>query len=318
MKIVITGSIAYDYIMKFPGYFRDHLLPDKLDSISLSFLVESMTKQRGGVAPNIAYTLALLGGRPLVMATAGHDFDEYRDWLNAAGVDTSAVKVIPDAFTASFFANIDRANAQLASFYPGAMTRACEVSFRDLTTRPDLAVISPNDPAAMKQYVEECLSLDIPYAYDVSWQLARLSPDEIEIGVQGCRMLLVNDYEMGLITNKTGIAENDLRLADKIVVVTRGEKGSTIYADGSRCDVPAVPLERDSEPTGAGDAYRGGFLRGWEAGWSWQVCGRMGALAATYCLEHRGPQSHAFTRAEFVARYRRHFDDGGILDEMLP
>ncbi|MBI3762206.1 MAG: carbohydrate kinase family protein [Chloroflexi bacterium] len=317
MNIVITGSIAFDYIMKFPGYFKDHILPDKLDSISLSFLVESMTKQRGGVAPNIAYTMALLGGRPLVMATAGKDFEEYRGWLDSVGVDTSAVKIIADDYTASFFANFDRANAQLASFYAGAMARAREVSLRDLAQKPDLAVISPNDPGAMGQYVEECLALGIPYAYDVSWQLARLSPDEIETGVRGCHMLLVNDYEMGLITSKTGIAEGDARLADTIVVVTRGENGATIYAGGDRCDIPVVPLSRESEPTGAGDAFRGGLLRGWEARWPWAVCGRMGALAATYCLESRGPQNHSYTRPEFVARYRQHFDDDGLLDELL-
>jgi adenosine kinase len=317
MRIVITGSIAFDYIMRFPGLFRDHFLPDKLDSISLSFLVESMTRQRGGVAPNIAYTMALLGSRPVVMATAGQDFDEYRAWLTQVGVDTSAVKIIANVFTASMFANIDRANAQLASFYPGAMAHAAECSFRDLPTKPDLAVISPNDPGAMGLYVVECVELGIPYAYDVSWQLARLTGAEIEAGVAGCRMLIVNDYEMALITNKTGIAEDDPRLASKVVVVTRGEKGSTILVDNCRHEIPIVPLEHPPEPTGAGDAYRGGFLRGWEAGWPWEVCGRMGALAATYCLEHHGPQNHSFTPAEFAARYREHFDDGGLLDHLV-
>ena len=318
MNIVITGSIAYDYIMRFPGFFKDHLLPDKLDSLSLSFLVESMVRQRGGVAPNIAYTLALLGARPIVMATAGEDFSDYRAWLDAAGVDTSAVKVVPGVFTASFFANVDRANAQLASFYPGAMSHAAEVSFRNLPVRPDLAVISPNEPAAMEQYVAECLELGIPYAYDVSWQLARLSAEEIEAGVLGCAIAVINDYEMALIANKTGIDEDDPRLIEKVVVVTRGERGSTIYAGGCRYDIPIVPLACEAEPTGAGDAYRGGFLRGWEAGWPWEVCGRMGALAATYCLEKPGPQSHSFSRQEFVARYRQHFDDGGLLDTLLP
>jgi adenosine kinase len=317
MKIVITGSIAYDYIMNFPGYFKEHLLPEKLDSISLSFLVDSMTRQRGGVAPNIAYTLALLGGHPQIMATAGDDFIDYRALLESYGVDTSAVKIIEGDFTASFFANIDRANAQLASFYPGAMAHAAEVSFKTLDKKPDLAVISPNDPDAMNQYVDECLELGIPYVYDVSFQLTRLTPAEIERGVLGCRAVVVNDYEMALITNKTGLAEDAPSLADHIVVVTRGDKGSTIYADGVRYDVPTVALSHHAEPTGAGDAYRAGLLRGWELGLSWEVCGRLGALAATYCLENRGPQSHHFTREEFVARYREHFDDNGALDPLL-
>jgi adenosine kinase len=317
MKIVITGSIAYDYIMRFPGLFKDHLLPEKLGAISLSFLVESMVRQRGGVAPNIAYTLALLGARPAVMATAGEDFGDYRAWLEAAGVDTSGVKVIAGDYTASFFANVDRANAQFASFYPGAMARAAEVSLRDLPARPDLVVISPNDPAAMEMYVRECLALGTPYVYDVSFQLVRLAPAEIEAGLLGCAMVVINDYEMGLITQKTGLVEDDPRLRDKVVIVTRGENGSTIYAEGARYDIPIVPLITPAEPTGAGDAYRGGLLRGWLAGWPWEVCGRMGALAASYCLENHGPQNHAYSRSEFVARYRAHFDDEGLLDALL-
>jgi adenosine kinase len=316
MNIVITGSIAYDYIMRFPGLFKDHILPDRLDSISLSFLVESMVRQRGGVAPNIAYTLALLGSRPAVMGTAGEDFADYRASLESVGVDTSAIKVVVGDFTASFFANVDQSNAQLASFYPGAMSRAAEMSLHDLPVRPDLVVISPNDPAAMQMYVAECLELHLPYAYDVSFQLVRLEPEEIEQGVLGCAHLVVNDYEMGLITKKTGLTEDDARLAEKVVVVTRGENGSTIYAYGRRHDIPIVPLSSHAEPTGAGDAYRGGFLRGLEAGWPWEVCGRVGALAATYCLEKPGPQNHFFSRSQFVARYREHFDDAGLLDAL--
>jgi adenosine kinase len=317
MRIVLTGSIAYDYIMSFPGRFRDHILFDKLESLALSFLVESMTRHRGGVAPNIGYTLALLGGRPALLATAGQDFADYGAWLEAQGVDTSAVKVIPDVFTASFFAGKDQVNGQIALFYPGAMAHAAEVSFRELPYRPDFAFISPDDPAAMAQHLRECLELRIPYAYDVSWQLARLSADEIVEGVLGCRMLVVNDYEMSLIGDKTGITEADPRMADKVVVVTRGEKGATIASDGCRHEIPAVPPVQVLDPTGAGDAFRGGLLRGMEAGLGWEVAGRLGALAATYCIENLGPQNHAYTRAEFVTRYREHFDDEGALDCLL-
>lgn len=317
MRIVITGSIAYDYIMSFPGRFRDHILPGKLESLALSFLVESMTRHRGGVAPNISYTLALLGGRPAILATAGMDFADYRAWLEAQGVDTSAIKIIPDIYTASFFAGKDIVNGQIALFYPGAMAHAAEVSFHDLPYQADFAVISPDDPAAMRQHLRECLELSIPYAYDVSWQLARLAREEIVEGVLGCRMLVVNDYEMSLIADKTGVAETDPRLADKIVVVTRGENGATIYSDGCCHNIPAVPPRAVLDPTGAGDAFRGGLLRGMEAGWGWEVAGRVGALAATYCLENLGPQNHAYTRAEFVSRYRENFDDCGVLESLL-
>jgi adenosine kinase len=317
MRIVITGSIAFDYIMSFPGQFKDHILPDKLDSLALSFLVESMTKHRGGVAPNIGYTLALLGEHPALLATAGHDFADYREWLELVGVDTRPVKIIPEVFTASFFAGKDRINGQIALFYPGAMGYASEVSFTDLSYCPDFAMISPDDPQAMSKHLRECLQLGIPYAYDVSFQLARLSPGEIMEGVLGCRMLVVNDYEMGLITDKTGVLETDPRLADKIVAVTRGENGATIYAAGAVHHIPIVPPRQILDPTGAGDAFRGGLLCGMAAGWDWGVAGRMGALAATYCLEVLGPQNFAYTRAEFVARYREHFDDEGVLDALL-
>lgn len=317
MHIVITGSIAYDYIMSFPGQFKDHILPEKLDSLALSFLVESMTRHRGGVAPNIAYSFALLGGRPAILATAGQDFAEYRLWLESHGVDTSPIKIIPDVFTASFFASTDRVNGQIALFYPGAMAHAASVSFRDLPYRPDLAMISPDDPAAMAKHLRECLELGIPYVYDVSWQLARLSASEITEGVLGCRMLVVNDYEMGLIADKTGIAETDSRLQDKVVVVTRGERGVTIYAGGRFFEIPAVPPRHMADPTGAGDAFRGGLLRGMASGWDWQLAGQIGVLAATYCLEHLGPQNHTYNRAEFVRRFREHFDDDGRLDTLL-
>jgi adenosine kinase len=169
----------------------------------------------------------------------------------------------------------------------------------------------------MTKHLRECQELGIPYAYDVSWQLARLPADEILEGVLGCRMLVVNDYEMSLITDKTGVGETDPRLAGKIVAVTRGERGATIYAEGQCYDIPPVPPRQVADPTGAGDAFRGGLLRGMAAGWGWDVAGRMGALAATYCLETLGPQNHHYTRPEFIGRYREHFDDAGVLDALL-
>src|SRR5512137_166399 len=207
MHIILTGSVAFDYLMTFPGYFRDHFLPDKLDSISLSFLVDSFRKRQGGIAPNIAYTLALLGERPHIMATVGEDFTEYRQWLENNGVDTSRMKVIPGVVTASFFCNTDRANNQIASFYPGAMGYASQLSFRNWEgQRPDLVVISPNDPDAMKQYVVECRELGIPYLYDPSQQIVRLTGEELLTGIEGARALFINDYEFGLVQKMTGMS----------------------------------------------------------------------------------------------------------------
>ncbi len=317
MDIVITGSVAYDYLMEFPGYFREHILPDRLERLSLSFLVDGLNRQRGGIAPNIAYTLALLGVRPRVMAAVGHDFEEYRAWLDDQGVDTSLIRVFPGLFTASFFATTDRANCQIASFYPGAMRHASELRLADLPVKPDLAVIAPNDPEAMRAYVRECHALGLPYFYDPSQQVVRVGGDELREGITGCRLLIVNDYEFELIEKKTGMRLADVQAVVGTLILTRGAAGCTVYDGGNNTDVSAVPEVRIVDPTGVGDAFRGGVLAGMARGWDWELCARVGALAATYCLEHTGAQNHHFARAQFVQRFRRHFDDEGALDALL-
>ena len=306
MKLIVTGSIAYDYLMSFPGKFTEHFLAEHMQRLSLSFLVDSMDKRRGGCAPNIAYTLALLGERPFLMATAGQDFAEYRRWLEAAGVDTSLVAEIPDKFTASFFCSTDQANNQIASFYTGAMAHAAELSFR--TVGPvDLVTISPNDPAAMTQYVEECRTLGIPFIFDPGQQCARMGGDELADGVTGAALVICNDYEFALIREKTGFSEDDILTRASSLVITRGEHGSSVYADGLRMDVPAVMPHRIADPTGVGDAYRGGLMKGLAHHANLAVCARIGSVAATYALEHLGGQAHAYTWDEFTQRYEQHF-----------
>jgi len=318
MKIICTGSIAFDILMTFPGYFRDHLIPDKLECVSLSFLVDSMVRLRGGVAPNIAYTLALLGEKPILMGTVGEDFEEYRAWLDSAGVDTRYARVIKGDYTASFYANTDLVNAQIASFYPGAMAYAASQSIRDvLAEKPGLVVISPNDPRAMDNFVAECKELKIPYLYDPSQQLVRMDSETIRRGVDGCHCLFVNDYEFELIKKHTGMGLEDLVNAVTFMVVTQGAKGSVIYAEGKEFQIEVVPPEAIIDPTGVGDAFRGGFLKGYSMNLDWLTCGQMGALAACYCLEQRGTQSHRYTTAEFTVRYRKHFDDQGALSSLL-
>lgn len=308
MRIVVTGSIAFDYIMSFPGHFKDHILPDKIHMLSVSFLVDSMRKERGGCAPNIAYSLALLGERPSVMGTVGQDFSDYRVWLQRQGVDTSLIREIPELFTASFFVSTDQDNNQIASFYTGAMARARDLSFCAMDGPvADLAVISPNDPAAMTQYARECKALSIPYIYDPSQQIVRLPPDELVQGADGARILIVNEYELEMFRNKTKLTEEEvLRLPD-VLIVTRGEKGSTIWADGRRVDVDAVRPEVLCEPTGVGDAFRAGIIKGVMRGYSWETTGRIASLAATYVLEEHGTQNHRYTRSEFAARYEATF-----------
>jgi adenosine kinase len=317
MDILLSGSVAYDYLMTFPGLFHEHILPERLESISLSFLVESMSRQRGGTAPNIAYTLALLGERPRLIATVGEDFEEYRAWLEKSGVDTEWAKVVPGKFTASFFATTDKVSAQIASFYPGAMADAAILSIKHIEKRPDLVIVSPTDPSAMKLHAAECRELDIPYLYDPSQQVLRLDGEEIARDMRGAHFLFVNDYEFGLISKKTGLDLDGMLKYVDIIVVTRGEQGASIYVDGQEVIVPVAPAEHVIDPTGVGDAFRGGFLTGYSQGWDWLLCGQMGAVAATYCIEQNGTQNHRYTRHEFVLRFRKYFDDDGKLDELL-
>jgi adenosine kinase len=317
MDILLTGSVAYDYLMTFPGLFKEQILPERLESISLSFLVETMSRQRGGVAPNIAYTMALLGARPRVMATVGEDFEEYRAWLDSKGVDTSLMKVIPGVFTASFFATTDRSNAQIASFYPGAMGYAGSQSLKDLPSKPELVLVSPNEPGAMTKFAAESRDLEIPYLYDPSQQVLRLNGKELARDMEGAYLLFCNDYEFGLISKKTGWSLDQVLGHVQILVITRGKDGADLYTSDDTVHIPTVPEDEIVDPTGVGDAFRGGFLAGYSRGFDWKLCGEIGSLAAVYCLEQNGPQSHAYTRDEFATRFRKHFDDGGKLDVLL-
>jgi adenosine kinase len=306
MKIIVTGSIAFDYLMSFPGSFVEHFLPDHLAKVSLSFLVDTMDKRRGGCAPNIAYTLALLGERPCLMATAGEDFGDYRAWLDAAGVDTSLVRQVDGKFTASFFCSTDQHNNQIASFYTGAMANAAELSFR--TAGPcRLAIVSPNDPAAMDQYAEECRVLGIPYIYDFGQQVARVSGDELQQGLTGAAVVIANNYEFEILREKTGLDEADLLARAQTLVVTLGEHGCKVVRQEGTIVVPAVPPHRIADPTGVGDAFRGGLMKGIVSGADWQTCARLGSVAASFALEHLGGTSHAYTLGEFRARYEQHF-----------
>lgn len=317
MEILLTGSVAYDYLMTFPGLFSEQILPERLSSISLSFLVDSMSKVRGGIAPNIAYTMALLGERPRIMATVGEDFGDYRAWLEARGIDTSLMQVIPGEFTASFFATTDRASSQIASFYPGAMGHSAVQSIKSLPQKPDLVVISPSAPEAMMKFPAECRDLGVRYLYDPSQQVLRLEGHELARDMEGAHFLFCNDYEFSLISKKTGWDLATALKHVKVVVITRGKEGANLYTDGQEVRIPTVPEREIVDPTGVGDAFRGGFLSGYSRGWNWKLCGEVGALAAVYCLECRGPQSHAYTRQEFVTRFRKHFDDEGRLNDLL-
>ena len=306
MSIVVTGSIAYDYLMSFPGKFTEHFLPEHMSRVSLSFLVDTLDKRRGGCGPNIAYTLALLGERPLLMATAGEDFEEYRAWLEAAGVDTSHVKQIAGKFTASFFCSTDQDNNQIASFYTGPMADAGQLSFRSVRDCA-LAIISPNDPEAMVQYADECRALGIRSIFDPGQQCARMSGEQLSEGVLGSTIVICNDYELELIRQKTGLNEADILARSAALIVTRGEHGSRVMTRDGCAEVPAVKPRRIVDPTGVGDAFRGGLMKGLALGLDYETSAKLGSVAATYALEHLGGQSHAYSWHEFRKRYEDHF-----------
>jgi adenosine kinase len=252
-----------------------------------------------------------------LFATVGEDFSDYRAWLEKVGVDTEYAQVVPGKFTASFFATTDRMNAQIASFYPGAMGDAASMSLKELSKCPDLVVISPTDPSAMMKHAAECRELRIPYLYDPSQQVLRLEGKEIARDMEGAHFLFCNDYEFGLISKKTGLSLQEMLQQVAVIVVTKGAEGAVIYADGKEVIVPVVPEERIVDPTGVGDAFRGGFLAAFAHGWDWTLCGQVGSLAAVYVLEQNGTQNHHYTRQQFVERFRKHYDDGGKLNELL-
>jgi adenosine kinase len=320
---VVTGSVAFDYLMRFPGRFVDHLIPDQMQRLSVSFLVDEMRRVPGGCGSNIAYGLALLGEKPLLLATAGCDGTEYRDWLSRQGVDVSALSIHEDVFTASFFVSTDRDQNQLASFYTGAMARARDLSLRDAASSDvALVVVSPNDPEAMARYAAECRDLAIPFLYDPSQQVARLSGEELVAGLDGAYVLIVNEYEFGILRQKTGLSQVDLEARVPVLVVTHGAEGSTISVAGPRArerhEIPAARLERPAlDPTGVGDGYRAGLVRGIRIGVPWEVAGRIGSVAAAIVLESLGPQPPRYSGEEFLARYARSFEDEPLLARLF-
>ncbi len=308
MAFVITGSVAYDYLMRYPGRFRDQILPDQLDNISLSFLADSMRRERGGVAANIAYTMKLLGGNPIILATVGHDFGDYRRWLEEQGLRTDQIIEIADELTATFFVSTDSDQNQIANFYTGAMAYARHYSLLERGLNDaQLVLISPNDPGAMIHYAQECKTYGIPFAYDPSQQLARLSGEDLAHSLPGAAYLLCNEYEIAMVQNKTGWSLASICQQVETVVVTLGKDGSMIYHDGKEFEIAAARLTEIAEPTGAGDAFRGGFFAARQAGLPLDISGRVGSLCSAYSLENLGPTTHRFSYDEFVQRYAENY-----------
>ena len=317
MKAILTGSIAFDYLMQFPGLFKDHLIAEHLDKVSLSFLVHDMIKQDGGVGSNIAYTLALLGGNAYLFSTAGQDFGEYARRLEQVGVDTSGVRIIPDKFTASFFATTDRSNAQISTFYTGAMADSADLPLGEANyDEDDLVMVSPTDPRAMRRYIREAPELGLRMLFDPGQQIISLDAEGLRDGVEHAHGMFMNEYEFELLQKHTGWSAEEILAKPAFTVVTLAERGARVVAEGLDCMVPAIAGIVVKDPTGVGDAFRGGFLRGYMAGLPLKVCVEIGNTAAAYCIQEAGPQCHRYCWTEFVAFYRKHFNDEGLLDDI--
>jgi len=309
-RILVTGSLAWDQIMDFPGNFKDHILPDKAHVISISFLVSQLKKQRGGCSANIAYSLALLQEKPVIVAAAGSDFGDYKRFLDEQGVETRHIRIFPDELTASCFITTDKVDNQITGFFPGAMRRAGELSIKEEVgaSKPEIAIISPDDPAAMIRHAKECREAGIPFVYDPSFQVTAMDGAALLEGAKGAKALCLNDYEMAVFQEKTKLSDRDVLDLAELVVVTFGDKGSEIRRKGKDpIKVGTAKPEKVVDPTGAGDAYRAGLVSGLVSGYSLESCGRMGSVAAVYAVEQYGTQNHRYTREEFLRRYETNF-----------
>jgi len=306
VRIAVTGSIATDHLMTFPGRFTDSLVADQLDKVSLSFLVEDLDVRRGGVAANIAFGMASLGLHPVLVGAVGQDFDDYRSWLDRHGVDCESVLVSELKHTARFVCTTDADHNQIASFYSGAMSEAREIELGPIAARVgglDLVLVGANDPDAMIRHTDECRQRGIPFAADPSQQLARMHRDEIRLLVDGATYLFTNEYEAALTERKTGWSSGEILERVAVRVTTLGARGVLVERKGETPIRVLCPAEdRKADPTGVGDAFRAGFL----AGVAWDLplerCAQMGALIATYVIETIGTQEYELGRAGFLSR----------------
>jgi len=322
-KLLVTGSLAFDFIMDFPGKFSDHIIPSKIHAINLSFLVSRINRQRGGTAGNIGYNLALLGVKPIILATAGNDFSDYRKFLESVGVDTSMVYIIKKGLTGRAFIFTDMVDNQITGFYPGAMKYAKELSLKnkEIFSKFTMVIIAPNEPEAMINFAKECQELGMDYLFDPGMQLPRLTDQDLRLGIEGAKIVIGNDYEIALIKKRLGkipmyITYNDRVLQhtskSKVLITTLGEKGSIIESKGGKYEIPPAKPKAVLDPTGAGDAYRAGVLAGYLRGFPLGVCGKMGSVCAVYTVEKYGTTTHKFSIKQFCRRYKENFKDETI------
>ncbi|MEU6983745.1 carbohydrate kinase family protein [Streptomyces sp. NPDC046324] len=313
MRIAVTGSIATDHLMTFPGRFADQLVADQLHTVSLSFLVDNLDIRRGGVGPNICFGMGQLGGNPILVGAAGYDFDEYRAWLDRHGVDTGSVRISEVLHTARFVCTTDKDHNQIGSFYTGAMSEARQIELKAVADRVgglDLVLIGADDPEAMLRHTEECKARGIPFAADFSQQIARMDGHEIRTLLDGATYLFSNEYEKGLIESKTGWTDEEILGRVGHRVTTLGSRGVRIESKGGETiEVGCAEEEAKVDPTGVGDAFRAGFLTGLSWGVSLERAAQVGCMLATLVIETLGTQEYTLRRANFMERFTKAYGD---------
>ena len=304
MNIIVSGSLAYDRIMDFPGHFSDHILPGKIHVLNVCFQVNGMREKFGGTAGNIAYALSLVGEKPVISAAIGHDYHRYFEWMTRNGISTDAIKIIEDEFTACAYITTDLADNQITGFNPGAMKYSSSLDFDKLHPEDTIAIISPGNLEDMVNYPRICKKRGISYIFDPGQSLPVLTAEDVAEAIDGCRILISNDYELDLIMSKTPLDKKDLIRRAGAVIVTLGEKGSQVITVNGEINIPAVKPRKVEDPTGAGDAYRGGLISGLIQGKDIEECARMGSVCASFAVECYGTQDYMFSLEEFEERYK--------------
>lgn len=306
-KVLVSGSLAYDRIMDYPGLFAEHVLPDKGNRINLSFLVETLSVEFGGTAGNIAYSLALLGEHPEIIASAGSDFASYKSHMLLHGINSHTLRIVGGEMTSSAFIFTDKEDNQIAAFYPGAGGSAYDTPVN--TEGRALAIVSPGCVQDMVALPRQYHRQNFRYLYDPGQQVLALSADELREGIAGAFVVFANDYEMGLIAQKTGWTEDAILERVPTLVITHGPNGSRVRMRAGDAQVPAVALDAVIDTTGAGDAYRAGFIKGMLVGLTYEQCARLGSTVASYCVEQHGTQRHTFTVDELRKRYKNTYGE---------
>lgn len=316
MHILICGSLAYDNIMVFEDRFKHHILPEKIHILNVAFLVPEMRREFGGTAGNIAYNLQLLGGNPLIMATVGEDFAPYSQWLENNGLATTHVKTIAGNYTAQAFITTDLDDNQITAFHPGAMNHADANSVKDAKD-VSLAIIAPDGREGMFQHARECHEAGIPFLFDPGQGLPMFTGEELMHFLDMADYLALNDYEAQLMQEKTGLNLEMLASKVKALIVTLGARGSVIYAEGQRHEIPCVEASAVVDPTGCGDAYRAGLLYGIAHAWDWPVCGRLASVMGAIKIASRGGQNHKPSEDEIKHIYSQALVDQTQADEII-